>query len=309
MERAASEAGEIGGMASLARVLGHYWAAMAAAEAGVFEDNDPEALHDFRVALRRTRSLLKTLGHVVQPVAFKRFRRDFSWLAKATGPNRDLDVSLSQFDAQRRSLKLDSQTLVVLRRVLARRRALARSRLLRVLRSNRYDNLKFEWPQFLEAAREETTRPPSARDASGGAIQRAYNQVCRQSATIRPRSKIERLHELRKDCKELRYLIEAFANLFDSDRVARLVRSLRQLQDALGRVCDLAVQEALLGELAEDLPPEPAAAPARAAVRLWRQTLRKRQGEAREKINVPLDRFMRKRNRRWFKSLFGEGAM
>lgn len=63
-------------------------------EDGVIADLDCEFLHDFRVAVRRTRSGLGQVKSVLPEKATTTFRAGFSWLGQVTGPTRDLDVFL-----------------------------------------------------------------------------------------------------------------------------------------------------------------------------------------------------------------------
>ena len=65
---------------------------LTANEPGVRADLDTEFLHDFRVALRRMRSLLGQLKHVFPPPVVEHFAEELSWMARLTGPARDLDV-------------------------------------------------------------------------------------------------------------------------------------------------------------------------------------------------------------------------
>ena len=65
---------------------------MRATLPGTIADVDSEFLHDFRVAVRRTRSLQRQLEPVFPPEPLAHFRSEFRWLQQATGPVRDLDV-------------------------------------------------------------------------------------------------------------------------------------------------------------------------------------------------------------------------
>ena len=66
---------------------------------GVLRDIDTEFLHDFRVAVRRTRSAIKLLGEVLPADLAKHYKTEFKWLGDVTTPVRDLDVHLLGFDA------------------------------------------------------------------------------------------------------------------------------------------------------------------------------------------------------------------
>jgi CHAD domain-containing protein len=59
----------------------------------------------------------------------------------------------------------------------------------------------------------------------------------------------EALHRLRISLKKLRYSTEFFAALYGSDRTLAYLNSLRQLQDDLGYLNDVAVAESRLADL------------------------------------------------------------
>src|SRR5262249_23551510 len=67
---------------------------MVANEPGMRADLDTEFLHDYRVSLRRTRSLLGQIKNVFPEDTVTHFRNEFRWLARATSTKRDLDVLL-----------------------------------------------------------------------------------------------------------------------------------------------------------------------------------------------------------------------
>src|SRR5690606_24114464 len=65
---------------------------------------NPEALHQARVALRRLRSAFSIFAPLLDDDAFTRLRDEIRWLAGALGEARDLDVLLGdrELDAQAR---------------------------------------------------------------------------------------------------------------------------------------------------------------------------------------------------------------
>ncbi len=60
---------------------------------------------------------------------------------------------------------------------------------------------------------------------------------------------IPELHELRKDCKRLRYAAEFFSGGFGSKAVKPFVKRLATLQEELGALNDAAVAAQLVGQL------------------------------------------------------------
>ena len=65
---------------------------------GVLDDVDTEFLHDLRVSVRRARSVLRELRDVHPPVPRARLRTELKWVQTVTGPLRDLDVQLLEWD-------------------------------------------------------------------------------------------------------------------------------------------------------------------------------------------------------------------
>jgi CHAD domain-containing protein len=251
---------------------------------GTIRATDTEFLHDLRVSVRRTRSALKLAGDVLPAGLADRFQPEFKWLGDLTTPTRDLDVYLLGFDTMAAGLVAAAPgELLPFRGYLARRRVAARRRLLRGLRSERLATLRQEWRAALTALaadgfspRASTPSPrastPSPRvsrapDAAAAApaigefaaarIARAHRKVLKRGRTITPESPPERLHDLRKRCKELRYLLEFFASLHEPAAHQRVLRQLKGLQDCLGDFQDTQIQQHEIREAAAQMMKQP----------------------------------------------------
>ena len=74
-----------------------------------------------------------------------------------------------------------------------------------------------------------------------------------EGGKIRADSAASHLHDLRKDAKKLRYLIECFALLFPADRRKSFVKRLKDLQDNLGEYQDTEIHAAELRRIAHDM--------------------------------------------------------
>ena len=83
---------------AVADALLGYLAEMEANVEGIVADIDTEYLHEFRVAVRRTRSVLKLLGDVLPDGLAARMGVEFRWLGQITSATRDLDVYLLGLD-------------------------------------------------------------------------------------------------------------------------------------------------------------------------------------------------------------------
>jgi CHAD domain-containing protein len=210
---------------------------------GTLRDLDTEFLHDLRIAVRRSRSALKLAGDALPDGVAKRFAPEFKWLSDLTTPTRDLDVYLLGFPGMAAGLvAATADELEPFHDHLRRSRAAAQRQLARGLRSARFGRFRKEWRQALAAAGAARTRPSAGRLAASR-IGRAHRRVIRDGGAITATSPPESLHELRKRCKELRYLLELFGSLYDPGELWRAVRDLKALQDCLGEFQDTQVQQ------------------------------------------------------------------
>jgi CHAD domain-containing protein len=63
----------------------------------------------------------------------------------------------------------------------------------------------------------------------------------------------EALHDLRKSCKKLRYLMEFFQSLYPENQIKQFIKNLKGLQEVLGDFQDYAVQENTLKSFSEEM--------------------------------------------------------
>ena len=235
-------AAEMPATAALAAVLTALLDTLEANVDGTVRDLDIEFLHDLRIAVRRTRSALKLAGSVLPAGLAGTYRPEFKWLGDLTTPTRDLDVYLLGFPGMAATLVAGTPAdLEPFHDHLARKRAAAQRQLARGLRSARFSRLSAGWRDALAAAAPVRRRPTAAHLAAGK-IAHAHQRVLRAGAGITAASPPECLHDLRKRCKELRYLLEIFGSLYEPGEQWRAVRELKGLQDCLGEFQDTQVQ-------------------------------------------------------------------
>jgi CHAD domain-containing protein len=209
---------------------------------GTVGDIDTEFLHDLRVAVRRTRSALKLAGHALPGDLAARYAPEFRWLGDLTTPTRDLDVYLLGFDRMTSGLvAAASEELTPFRQYLERARTAAHRELARGLRSSRFGRLTDHWRAELASVQAGRKRPAVA-ELAGRQIAIAQLRALRVGQRITAASPASELHDLRKRCKELRYLLEMFGSLYDPEQRWRAVRELKALQDCLGAFQDAEVQ-------------------------------------------------------------------
>lgn len=288
----------------LQQILARHLEIMRANEPGVRADVDPEFLHDFRVAVRRTRALLGQVRGVLSARATELYRRDFAWLGTVTGPVRDLDVMLGRLRKQ--AAVMEPHLLEPLVARLHEEREQERARLLETLDSPRYVELVRAWASFttepLEASALGKHSEKPLRDVLARRIWKLYRKIRKRQDNVAEGSE-ELLHEVRLDCKKLRYLIEP-ARLVIGKRVAPTQKALRKLQNVLGDVNDCRVQTATLERYARELDsagPEPLL-----AIGGLIERIRNLGERARSKFEGKYERFCSDRTRQSFRELYGK---
>ena len=146
--------------------------------------------------------------------------------------------------------------------VLRRHRLQAREQMVEGLRSERLSSLLAQWEAFLHAltAQQNGTRPDAERAVgplAGERIRKVYRRMLEMGHAIGQHSPAGDYHELRKRGKELRYLLELFGtHLYPASVVKPMIKTLKSLQDVLGRHQDREVQVARLRSLAGELSGE-----------------------------------------------------
>jgi CHAD domain-containing protein len=277
---------------------------------GTLADTDTEFLHDLRVAVRRTRALQRELKAVFPPAELARLRGEFRWLQQVTGPTRDLDVQLLEFDDEVAGLPAAQRPDVEpLRRLVADRRRRERARMARALRSPRTRALLDDWRTLLGelGTLPEEDRPDAARPVARLAARRisaVYRRMVRMGSAIGDDSPAEDLHDLRKKGKELRYLLEFFATLFPPGTVRPMVKTLKALQDTLGRFQDREVQAQVLRELGREMAAREDGPAALMAMGVLAARLEEEQAQARAEFAERFGPFAAKERRAAVKETF-----
>lgn len=276
---------------------------------GIRKDVDTEFLHDFRVAVRRTRSLLKLLDGVFPDRVLAEFVPVFRRIGQATGPLRDLDVYLlkrGEYGALVPPILhpgLDDYF-----RELGDRRRGALTRLTDFLDGPEFLPALNGWEEFLSldpAAWPDgpgLADPPIATTARRE-VERLYRRVLRQGVRVTRDGKDRSFHRLRIRCKELRYALEFFASLFPGTEHGQAVRRLKILQDDLGEFNDLRVQMAHLEALLEGQADRPIPGREAAALGALILQMHQRKQAVGDRFAETFAGFSKGRNRRMIKAM------
>lgn len=249
--------------AVVARVLLALTEVRAANLPGLLDDLDIEFLHDYRVALRRSRAVVRELKGVFPAGRIDWLRSELRWLQRVTGESRDLDVYLHEFE-DLRALTPESMRgdLAPLHDVLRERHTAARMAMVTALTGPRAAGLQERFVGLLETL---PSLPPGDRPAcgepigmlAGASIRKLHRRIVKMGRSIDESSPPQDYHELRKQGKELRYMLELFGRRLAEPQARSLIRALKALQDVLGRHQDREVQIEMLRSMAGQVGARP----------------------------------------------------
>ena len=209
------------------------------ADAGIRLGADIEPVHQFRVSVRRLRTLLRAALPMLASEWAERTRAELGWLGGELGALRDLDVLTEHLaEASEELDDADARALAPALAALEFDRAFARGAAHEALGSERYFAL----------LREIEPPPPIVESVSLQEIAAAELKRLRKTMRgAKAEGSDDLLHKARIQAKRVRYVAEAL----EADRV---VRRAKTFQDVVGEHQDAVVAEERLRALAERVP-------------------------------------------------------
>lgn len=224
---------------------------------GALLGNNPENIHQLRVALRRLRSLLPQFKAAIPRESYAAIADELKWLANALGPARNWDVFVTQTLPPILGQFPADQGLKALYQAAGKAQAAARNDAYLALRSQRYDRMLLSlgtwlmadgWHVHVSDEQKQRLEAPILELAQR-ALTRCHRTVHLHGAALLAMPAEER-HEVRIAVKKLRYATEFFASLFPDKAARGYIQALAVLQDELGVLNDAATTESLLQHLA-----------------------------------------------------------
>lgn len=275
-------------------------------EPGIIADLDTEFLHDFRIALRKIRSVLSLFKGIYDEKRTQELKERFSALMARTGRLRDLDVYLLEKQHYYEVLPPSfHQGLDQMFALFAKEREAERKRLVKYLKSKSYRN-EVDALAKLFAKPKKLGRGPNAdlpaHDYASALIWKRYRKIARIGSAIGPDTVDEEVHKLRIQCKKLRYLLEFFAPVFPKKQIKSVIKPLKQLQDNLGCFNDYSVQQRSLRAFGKGLEGK-AKMEIAPSVDALIDTLRARQLEERARVVDNFAQFNSSRTQRTFRAI------
>lgn len=221
--------------------------ALLARENGARDGTDADELHQYRVAIRRLRSLLKTSP--MFGADGKAVREELRWLGGLTGPVRDLDVLVARLrDEISDFSEADHAAADSLISAFLAERSEARRRMDQALSSARYAELLRAVAALAMKPESELDDAASLSEVEGtklvDSLRKPYQRLTKAVGALGDDPRDEDLHQLRIHGKRLRYAAEtALPSTRDSEasQLQALVKASKRLQDVLGSHQDAVV--------------------------------------------------------------------
>jgi len=209
-------------------------------------DEEPERLHQLRVAMRKLRALLSQMSPLFEKEWLEEHKAKLAGLMRQTGEKRDIDVYLMHIPLYKSMVPkkyhagIDALETYLRRQVESKTEALKR-----FLRDAPFTDEMAELERF---AREEG--PAGLNERAEGpiiievkqALRKRYRKVLKKGGEIDAESEAHLYHMVRIDVKKLRYMMEFFSSILDEDAFAAMLKKLKTIQTILGEHQDLDVQ-------------------------------------------------------------------
>lgn len=210
-------------------------------EPGIVQDKDTEYLHQYRVSLRKCRSLLAILAPLYQPQTVTKLKKQLQVIMEPSGLVRDLDVFLAP-QSHPESLR---ETLTPLLPVIAAKRARVFHRFSDWLQSDEYQHLKQQiFTNMIDCA-QHPAKPGLSSITSIGTyyLGKQNKKLFKTSHRLHSNSPDKEIHKLRICCKKLRYLSTFCLALGIAPATPSLTPGqLKRLQTELGEFNDTSCQ-------------------------------------------------------------------
>lgn len=250
-------AADMAPLAAFHRIALDCLAHLQANHAGAVKDEDPEYIHQMRVAARRLRAALRLFSPLLPAGFAQGLLPPLRELMDLLGQLRDLDVLLAEIVQPVVAALPEEPRLAALADLVATQREQARQRALAALQGRDYGRLMLRATAQCHALSELPPAPEAKAETLAGFAARRLRRQRRKVLTLAATANHDRptsLHAVRIAIKRLRYGLEFFAPLMPASNSRRLLDKLVTLQDILGQLNDLASAGDRLSRYAADAP-------------------------------------------------------
>ena len=218
-----------------------------------------EGLHQMRIGLRRLRAAIAIFADVVVDEDQAKIKAELKWITQELGPARDLDVFAADVLEPLRASRPGDAGLALTHRIFEVKRKQAYVHAAGSVHSDRFRAAVLDLVAWVEtgdwgSAGGEHRKARRARAVAEHAkveLSKLRKRIKRKGSDI-PQLSVKQRHKLRIRAKRLRYSTEFFAGTFPGEASAKRrqdsLAALKDMQDALGGLNDLATRHALIAD-------------------------------------------------------------
>lgn len=224
-----------------------------------YNHEDIEGVHQVRVSFRRLRSAISIFRKAIPRHITDPWNAEMRWIAGGFGPARDLDVFIDEgLGSMTGKIPLQAGESALLKLATQHQDA-AYADVRTLMDSDRYKRFTTDFDQWIkDRGWFQVDMPAETRENLGKSIVGYAKKVMSKRLTVvldageqMETMSDEALHQLRIECKKLRYATEFFDALFDQQAMADFTLQLKSIQGLLGIMNDVAVMPGLLNKVIE----------------------------------------------------------
>lgn len=207
-------------------------------EAGAVASDDPEFIHQLRVALRRLRSSFRLFRAVLPSASLAPIAGEIAWAARVLGECRDWDVFVTESLPPLLGALGDESAARALATAARRRQREARRAAREAIASVRWGLALVRLARWIATTpAEDSAGAPPLSDFASARLRKGARAV-RRGARAFDRLDAPGRHDLRIRVKRQRYAVEFLASLFRGSGPRRHGKALAAAQEALGLAND-----------------------------------------------------------------------
>lgn len=206
--------------------------------------NQSETLHQIRINLRTTRSLLELFSCVFDTKVSQYFMSNFKSLANLTNLKRDIDVFCEFLSTQKHS----SELIQILKKLEKNENQAIQKR----LNSFEINELLKDWEVFLKEQSDfykGQNFDEIIKKIVAKVMRLQILKIKKHLIYLDKQSINEKFHETRKHIKKLRYLVEIFIDLFSIKQLEKCSKRAKNMQDLFGNLQDTDLWLGLLARM------------------------------------------------------------
>ncbi|TYB33269.1 MAG: CHAD domain-containing protein [Flexistipes sinusarabici] len=264
---------------------------------GILHDYDTEFLHDYRVSLRKARSILSGVGDVFDKEKAKYFRGIFKTFAQITNKLRDIDVYLLRIPEFREELpQYLNYGLDDIENYLLKLRESESKKVNDFLQSPEFKADFGEAVGFFQKGYVDYPGELAGKNIYNVAAEAINDRLASPVKRVKKSKSMtpETLHKLRIDFKELRYLIEAFGNVVYGEKTEALLNKLKRFQDEIGLYHDYHNHIIMLNYILNEMSVKNDNT--EKTVKQLEKIFAKKRDKLEKKVLERLDKFLQKKN-------------